>query len=181
MVRPGAVSTFLAHAVVSRISPSRRTRRIARIVTQKGTGHFPRQKLFRSVTSFDAESDLSPFVLRFLPGLLDTDIECEAAVLIASSAQADPRSYLIFELDDLALGAGGIRCECDEHISGDALLNGHSGSGILPIAAQHRIHGKRRDAGNLFDAARQLAADLSRDGRLGGKIARSRICGLCFA
>src|SRR5262249_30265723 len=67
---------------------------------------------------------------RALPGFLDTDIKCEAAVLIAGPAEKDARCGLVFKFDHVPLGGRCVSRERDVQIGGDTLLDRDPGAWI---------------------------------------------------
>ena len=65
---------------------------------KKGTGHFPRHHVFPFATTFDAESDLSPFAVPFLSGELDAVgqelfVAVEIDIVLGADVLFQPRSF----------------------------------------------------------------------------------------
>src|ERR1700678_391048 len=115
-----------------------------------------------------------------LPGLLDQRIHRKATVLIAGSADCDPRRKLVLPLDGLVLGRSYIAGKRDEEISRNALLNGdiRARRSLAGSTRQHRIDGKLGDTCNFRDPAAHLAAYLRRHQRLRRLVCRSRSGGI---
>src|SRR5579884_396873 len=97
--------------------------------------------------------------IRPSPALVKFRVEAESAVLVARAAERDSRAHVVFQLDGRVLRLCDVRRECDEEIAGYTLLNRDTSSGVLLIASQFGIDRQLRNAGDFFQAARNLAGD----------------------
>jgi hypothetical protein len=59
--------------------------------------------------------------------------ERKSAILIADCVERSPAVYLIFKLDDLAVGRSNVRGESHEYLTGYSLLDGYARSRALLI------------------------------------------------